>query len=483
MTENKKIFLTTTLPYVNSTPHMGHAFEFILGDVIARKLRNDNEVIFNIGLDEHGLKVWEKAQELGISPEEHIENMTEKWVEFCEKFNISFDNFYKTSSPSHHTDVKTVWYRMAYKGLIYKQPYKGLYCKGCEAVKTSKDLVNGKCHDHNAEGFLIEIEEENWFFALSDFKNVIKEYIIGNPNFLTPVSKRDELLNLLEDTEDISISRLKENCPWGIEVPGDSKQNIYVWFDALLNYIFAAGFFTPNFVWDNVIQICGPDNLRFQGIMFQGFLAALGVPFTGKLLVHGTILDNDGKKMSKSLGNTVDPIDQLNKFGVDAVRYYATACISNYQNAAWREEDLINRFNADVCDSYGNLVARVTHLMEKNYPENGFSSQYWYKDDLEFGKELDRLHAEYEELWKTYDINGAFNKLNQIVKFGNAFIGDKKPWLYKTEAEIWPILTCVSYLLHLVTEEYSVLFPEKCDEIKTALIKHKKIVPFAKLAK
>ncbi len=482
-TSNKPIFLTCTLPYVNSTPHMGHAFEFILGDVIARKLRKNNEVIFNIGLDEHGLKVWEKANELGITPEEHIENMTDLWLDFCDKFNISYDNFYKTSSPSHHVDVKTIWYRMAYKGLIYKKPYKGLYCKGCEAVKTGKDLINGRCLDHNSDGFIIEIEEDNWFFALSDFKEVIKKYIIDNPEFLTPTSKRDELLNILEDTEDISISRLKENCPWGIEVPGDPKQNIYVWFDALLNYIFAAGFLTPNFNWDNVIQVCGPDNIRFQGIMFQGFLAALGIPFTGKLLVHGTILDGDGKKMSKSLGNTVDPMEQLEKYGVDAVRYYAAACINNYHNASWKEDDLVNRFNADICDGYGNLVARITHLMEKNYPTDGLKDQYRYTDNADFAQALDPMLEIYEECWLSYDINGAFTALNHIVKFGNSFINETKPWLYKTEKEIWPILACVGYLLHKVTDAYSIIFPDKCGEIRIALTQHKKIVAFTKLNK
>lgn len=476
------IFLTTTLPYVNSAPHMGHAFEFIFADVIARKLRfnKDTEIVFNVGLDEHGLKVWEKANELGLSPEQHIENMTEGWLDFCEKFRISYDIFYKTSSREHHKRVKTVWNRMLYDELLYKGLYKGLYCKGCEAMKTSKDLVNGRCVDHDAEGFISEIEEELWFFKLSQFKDAIRRYFDDNQNFLTPISKRTELYNLLENAQDIPVSRIREECPWGVDVPGDPDQVIYVWFDALLNYVFAAGFLTPNFKWENVIQICGPDNLRFQAIIFQSFLVALGIPFSNRLLVHGTILDGDGKKMSKSIGNTVDPMEQLEKYGVDAVRYYSVACISNYHNAAWKEDDLINRFNSDICDDFGNLVARVTHLMEKNKPAT-WQGFYKVEDVPDFAQKVNDMFIDYAESWKTFDINIAFNKLNQIVKFANSYINDKKPWLYKEEKDVWPILTCLGYLISVVTEEYKIVFPETCESIETALIQYKKIIPFKKL--
>lgn len=477
---SKNIFLTTTLPYANGNPHAGHMFEFIFGDVLARYLRKNNEVVFNLGLDEHGSKVAMNAEQLGITPQEYVDTLLEVWLNFCDKFNISYDIFYRTSDESHANKVKTIWNLLVYSGDIYKKHYKGQYCKGCESYKTSKDLINNRCPDHDIDGMLVTIEEENYFFKLTNYKQAIRNYIKETEDFLLPIEKRQELLNLALESEDISISRSKIGNEWNVDVPGDDTQIIYIWFSALLNYIFAAGYLTPLFKWQNVIQICGPDNLRFQGVIFQAFLKALKIPFTNTLLVHGTILDGEGKKMSKSVGNTVDPMEQLEKYGIDAVRFYAVAGIQNYTNSAWSEKDLVNKFNSEICDDFGNLVARVTHLCETKQPERWIGS-YLIDDNPKFKDDVNAYFKRVEEAWRKFDVNGAFSIVNEVVKYGNAYVNDTKPWTLKTEQEIWPVLTCLKHLLHWVNESYSVLFPDKCDLIRNAISNNKKIIAFTKL--
>jgi methionyl-tRNA synthetase len=473
---NTKTFLTTTLPYVNSNPHIGHAFEFILADSISRFLKTKTNVHFNIGLDEHGLKVWSKAQELGISPENHIKNLTEVWLQFCQKFEINYDSFYKTSDKSHHEKVKLIWNRFQERGDIYKKSYSGNYCLGCESFKLEKELVDGKCTDHPTTE-LKSVEEENYFFKLTKYKDSLLSWLDSNPDFLQPKSKIEELRNLIIGSEDISISRLKENCPWGVEVPNDNTQVIYVWFDALLNYIFAAGYLTDEFNWDNVIQLCGPDNLRFQGVIFQAFLQSEGIKETGKPLVHGTILDRDGRKISKTLGNTIDPIDQLEKYGLDAVKYYALCGLSTYHNSSWNEEDLIRLHNSDLCNDWGNLVARTLHLIDIK----SVNTEYQYRrnvDEIEFRKNIDNLVIEVEDLWSEFRVKEALQKTNEIVKLGNKYINDEKPW---SNENYEVVLSNLYYLVKQVNELYLPVFPGAYSKVNIAINERKKVILFNKI--
>lgn len=467
-------FITTTLPYVNSVPHIGHAFEFILGDAISKwlKLRR-TDVHFNVGLDEHGLKVWEKSQELGITPEEHVENLTKLWKEFCSKFNIEYDSFYKTSDKSHHEKVQVIWQNFVRSGDIYKAPYKGKYCKGCESAKKDSELVDGRCSDHPTTEIEL-VEEENYFFKLSKYRETLLKWINENPEFLEPKSKLEELKNLIIGSDDISISRTKEKCPWGVAVPDDDSQVIYVWFDALLNYIFAAGYSTNEFKWNNVIQLCGPDNLRFQAVIFQAFLEAEGIKKSDKLLVHGTILDKDGRKISKSIGNVIDPIEQLEKFGLDAVRYYALAGLSTYSNSNWSEEDLKNLWNADIVNDWGNLVSRVLHLTDIKcggrvncLPESDFNDIInKYKDEISI-------------LWNEFKVKDALKKTNELVKFANKYINDVKPWA-STNYEVE--LSNLSTLLLTVNTLYVPLFGiKRCNEISKIIYSGKKEILFSKI--
>jgi len=285
----KKIYITTTLPYANSNAHVGHLLEFIQADFLTRYFRKHRkEVFFNTGLDEHGLKIYETALSLNRTPQEHVDIQTDIWVKFCKSFNIDYDNFYRTSNQDHKDKVSKIWDNV--KDFIYQEEYVGKYCKGCEEFKKDSDLVDNKCSLHkNSE--LEEVNELNYFLKLTELDKDLLEHI-KNKNFIYPKSKENELVNNIKDVRDLSISRTKEKSPWGIEVPNDKTQTIYVWFDALINYINAIG----DEEWDEsiTIQLCGPDNIRFQGHIWQSILKANGSKFTDKLLVHGTILDEEG---------------------------------------------------------------------------------------------------------------------------------------------------------------------------------------------
>ncbi|MEO6729340.1 MAG: methionine--tRNA ligase, partial [Candidatus Dojkabacteria bacterium] len=272
-----KFYLTTTLPYVNAAPHIGHALEFFQADAIVRHKRKQlgkENVFFNVGMDEHGLKIYQKAQAENKTPQEYADGNANNWVEFCKTFNISYDNFYRTTDPAHYKAAQAFWKKCDEAGDIYKKKYEGLYCVGCEEFKTEKDLVDGKCPLHNIEP--IKYSEENYFFKLSKYREQLLEYYQSNRDKLKPDFKFDELINFIQGMEDISISRLKKNLPWGITVPGDDEQVMYVWFDALTNYANAVGFSTDeerfNEWWPSATQIFGPDNLRFQCAIWQGML-------------------------------------------------------------------------------------------------------------------------------------------------------------------------------------------------------------------
>ena len=455
---------------MNSVPHIGHAFEFILADAISKFLKTKTDVHFNVGLDEHGLKVWSKAKELGISPEQHIENLTKVWLDFCDKFQIKYDSFYKTSDKSHHDKVQIIWNRFVERGDIYKKHYSGTYCLGCESFKIEKDLVDGKCVDHPTTPLQL-IEEENYFFKVTKYKETLLNWIDLNPDFLQPQYKIEELRNIINSSEDISVSRLKENCPWGVSVPNDSEQVIYVWFDALLNYIFAAGYLTEDFKWDSVIQICGPDNLRFQALIFQSFLESEGIKKSDKLLVHGTILDKDGKKISKSIGNVIDPFDQLQKWGLDAVKYYSLAGLSTYSDSNWNEDELVRLFNNEICNDWGNLVARTLHLVDTKSIVSNFVPN-------DFIDNVDKLVSEVNDLWSQFKVREALQKTNEIVKIGNKYINDEKPW---ENVNYNIILSNLYYLIKEVNKLYYPVFPDKCDETSNAILNKKKVILFSKI--
>lgn len=458
------------MPYANSKAHVGHALEFVQGDFLSRFFRKENDVFFNLGLDEHGQKIFKAAKESGIDTQEYLDFHYQEWLKFCELFNIKYDNFYRTSDKSHHEKVSEVWKEFVNQGLIYKKKYQGQYCEGCESFKHDKDLVDGKCPDHphlNIE----TINEENYFFNLKNWDITLLSWIKSNEEFLSPHSKLPELVNLIKNVEDISVSRLKSSVSWGVPVPGDEEQTIYVWFDALLNYVFSAREYWELNSAGKTIQICGPDNLRFQAVIFQGILRSLNLKYTDKLLVHGTILDEFGRKIGKSLGNTIDPVEQVEKFGIDAVRYYILS-LSTFGNTNWDEKVIESLYTSHLVNDYGNLIARTLHLIDKKEveitsPENIFKERV---DSL-----LSDAKSSIED---NYNIHEYCTKLNELVKYGNHYINEKEPW--KTD-DYSITLNNLYYLLTEVTEYYSPIIPGKVESIKTALNNLKKEILFERI--
>lgn len=480
--EKQNLYITTTLPYVNAEPHIGHALEFVQADAIARyfrqKLGKEN-VFFNVGTDEHGQKIWKKAEEEGVAVEKFIDKYAERFMDFCKLFLVDYDNFYRTSEKSHHIAAQEFWKKCDENGDIYKKRYSGNYCVGCERFITEKELIDGKCPDH---GVVPESrEEENYFFKLSRYKEALLKWLKDNPEVLKPQQKRDELKKIISEIEDISISRLKENLPWGIEVPNDPDQVMYVWFDALTNYVNVIGYGSDEkklSKWWPGVQIFGPDNLRFQGVIWQGMLAAVDLPHSEKLLEHGMVLGSDGRKMSKTLGNIISPFVQQEKYGAEIVRFYLLTGITTFSDSAYKEDDLVNMYNSRLANNYGNLLNRVIHLANtrevKINDENGIEG--------EFKEKVDAYKKKVEDYYEDYEIALAGEKIDALADFGNKYITEKEPWskdVNNQQAEL--ILNNLSYLLKVVSELYSPIIPTSSQKALAALEKREKIILFSKI--
>ena len=469
------MFITSTLPYPNSEtgPHVGFLFEILLTDFVNNFFKNKNiTTFFNTGIDEEGLKIFKKAESLNLTPQQYLDTVSPKYKDFLDKFFIGYDNFYRTSDALHQKNVQELWNRLLERGDIYKKPYTGTYCVGCESFKKEKELVDGKCPEHPTS-ILETITEENYFFNLTKYKQQISNHFC-NSNSILPYNKINEFNHFIDELEDISISRLRAGCPWGTQVPNDDNHTIYIWFSALCNYIFAAGYLTPNFNWDYVIQTCGPDNLRFQAIIFQAILASEGIKFTDKILIHGTILDKNGKKMSKTEGNVVDPYEQLEKWGIDAVRYYALAGLNTFDNSAWDEDKLINSFNSEICNDWGNLVSRVLHLIDTKL--NGEVIE----PNQEFIELIDSYKVQINTLFEEFKIKDGLVVLNEMVKYGNKYINDEKPWSSENANSV---LSNLYFLIKVAKPFYDLVFPHRKDEIELALEAKKKVILFTKVEK
>ena len=368
-----KFYLTTTLPYVNADPHMGHALEFVYADIIARYQRLiGNDVFFNTGTDEHGIKVYRKACEAGELPMKYADKYSKRFKEMLKVLNVSEHTFIRTTDKAHIKAAQEMWKRCLDNGFIEKKLYKGKYCVGCELEKTDSELDHGKCSIHqNLE--LETIEEENYFFKFSEFGDKLLDFYKDNPEFVVPNSRFNEIKKFVErGLKDFSISRLKEKMPWGIAVPGDPDHIMYVWFDALTNYISTLGWpednkkfkeFWGTLEKPNAIQIAGKDNLRQQSAMWQAMLMAAGLPTSKQIFIHGFITSG-GVKMSKSLGNVIDPIEIAREFGADALRYYLAREVSSFEDGDFTKERFVEAYNANLANGLGNLVARIIKMAE-----------------------------------------------------------------------------------------------------------------------
>ena len=367
-----KTYLTTTLPYVNAEPHIGFALEIVQADTWARHRRlMGDDVFFNTGTDEHGQKIYQKAQEAGEDTQAYTDRYAATFKDLEDALNLSVDAFIRTTNPAHKKAAQEFWRRCLKNGDIYKKQYATKYCVGCELEKTDSELDHGKCPIHpNLEVQIVD--EENYFFKLSSFSEKLLA-IFKNDQFLIPRYRLNEMTSLIEKEglQDFSISRLKSKMSWGVPVPDDDEHVMYVWFDALVNYISTLGWpeneekFNEFWQGGHTVQFAGKDQVRQQAVMWQAMLLSAGLPTTKQIFIHG-FLSVDGQKMSKSVGNVISPYDLVKKYGTDGTRYLLLRHIHPFEDSdvSWAKFD--EWYNANLANGLGNLVARVMKLAQDN---------------------------------------------------------------------------------------------------------------------
>jgi len=366
MSRSDKFYITTSIPYLNAAPHLGFALEAVQADAIARFSRlQGKDVFFLSGADEHGAKIVKSAVSAGKKPKEFIDEQIKLWLSLLEQLGISNDDFIRTSDQARHwPGAEALWKKLAESGDLYKSKYQGFYCVGHEAFVTEKDLKNGLCDIHKSKPELIE--EENYFFRLSKYAQKVKGFVEKDAIKILPESRKKEVLNMLKDAEDISFSRPSRDISWGVPVPGDATQTIYVWCDALSNYISALGYDgTPASVgkyWPADIHVIGKDILRFHAVLWPAMLMSANLPLPKTIFVHGFI-NIKGDKMSKTIGNVVDPFPLLEKYGHDAVRFYLLSEIPTLGDSDYSDIHFNHVYNGALANGLGNLLSRVLKMM------------------------------------------------------------------------------------------------------------------------
>jgi len=429
--ENKNIYVTTTLPYINSEPHVGFAMELIRADVLVRYSKSKGyDVFFNTGTDEHGQKIEESAKEKGIEVQEYCDQLSVKFKDLIEKLNISRDvNFIRTTDEKHIKAAQEFWKIVYDNGYIKKRTYQSKYCVGCELEKTDSELEDGKCSLHpNREIDLID--EENYFFLFSEFKDKLLELYKKDDEYVLSKGRFNEIKSFVEnDLKDFSISRVKSKMSWGVPVPGDEDHVMYVWFDALVNYISTLNWpqeketFDKYWVNGTTYQYAGKDNLRQQSAMWQAMLMAAGLPATDKIRINGFINGDGGIKMSKSLGNVISPDEIINKYGIDALRYFVLRHISSYEDGEMSLALFDEKYNAHLVNGLGNLANRVLNLSEKN---------------IDTKIELDeiKVNDDFTSFMESGDFSKALGFIWEKIGDLNEYISNEEPFkVIKTDPE------------------------------------------------
>lgn len=471
MEHNKKTFyITTTIPYVNAAPHIGFALEIVQADTLARYKRlMGYDVFFNFGVDEHGQKIWEKALEEDKTPQQYTDAYAVTFGALKQILDLSYDAFIRTTSTAHKNAAQEMW-RLCYEtGDIYKKNYQIRYCVGCELEKTDSELVNSMCPLHPNKTLELR-DEENYFFKLSRYEDQLSA-LYAKHDLVIPDYRLNEIRSLINENglQDFSISRPREKMPWGVAVPGDDAHVMYVWFDALVNYISTLGWpaDTAKFssFWDGsleCVQVAGKDQVRQQACMWQAMLLSAKLPRTGRIFIHGFITSG-GQKMSKSLGNIVEPMQYVEEFGVDALRYFLLKHIHPTEDSDFTREKFIDAYNADLANGLGNLTARIMQLAQTYLTEGSLP------EPVSFTRE-------YANAIEGFEFNRALEYVFTRVTALDHLITETAPFkLVKVDAdagkELIVGLTKELYLIGCLLEPF---MPDTSEKIKASVIENKK---------
>jgi methionyl-tRNA synthetase len=442
---------------VNGVPHIGHAMDYCLADVCARYYRAcGDDVKLQVGTDEHGNKIFQKAKELNIPIQEYVDKNVGVFKRFIKKLDVSYTDFVRTTDEVHAKRVQEIWQKLS--NHIYKAEYEGWYCVGCERYITEKECEEngGVCPDHQKP--YEKLKEENYYYGVADFKDRIRDAIESDEILILPDFRKKEILRLLEETPDVSISRPISQLTWGVPVPGDDSQVMYVWMDALANYITVLGYPEKDITewWPAAAQFVGKDILRFHAILWPAILLGLGLPLPRVLVSHGMVLSN-GQKMSKSIGNVVEPMEVIDKYGLEAFRYYFLRHVDTFADADFTWEKYDEAYNNELANDLGNLVQRLATLAHKNNIRiNAGTGVAIYSD-------------EYDELMCEYKFSKAFDLVWKKIQGLNKRIDEEKPWNLAKDGEIAKLYDCMCGLIRDLLQanyELAPFLPETAEKIR-----------------
>ena len=452
----KSFYITTTLPYVNAEPHIGFAMELIRADVIARAKSWTHEVFFNTGTDEHGQKIYEKAREARKDVQKYVDEYAEKFRELIPLCGVSSDiHFIRTTDEKHVRAAEDFWKRCDAAGDIYKKLYKIKYCVGCELEKTDSELENGKCiiHPHLE---LESREEENYFFRFSKYQKPLLDLYDRQPDFVIPDFRFNEIKAFVErGLEDFSISRLKSKMPWGVPVPGDDEHVMFVWFDALVNYISTLDWpkeedFEKFWVNGTPVQYAGKDNLRQQSAMWQAMLMSARLPNSRHIVINGFI-NSGGQKMSKSLGNVITPVEVVERYGIEALRYFVCRELSTFEDSDFSWERMNDSYNGALANGLGNLVSRIMKLSE-TYLDPSQPSPWQEEDEI-------------SDALEKFEIQKAMNHIWHEIGNLDVEIQERKPWETKDKLVIESLVKKLAHIAYSLEP----FMPETSEKILKAI--------------
>lgn len=458
----EKYYITTPIYYPSANFHIGHCYTTIIADSIARYQRlKEKDVFFLTGTDEHGQKIENKAKEKGVTPKEYVDEIVDNAKDLWKSLGISYDKFIRTTDEYHEKAVQKIFDKLYEQGDIYLDKYKGLYCTPCESFWTETQLVDGKCPDCGREVNLVE--EESYFFRLSKYQKRIEELYKNNPDFIKPESRKNEMINnfLKPGLDDLCVSRT--TFSWGIPVSFNPKHVIYVWIDALTNYITALGYLSDDDslfkkYWPADLHLVGKEIVRFHAIIWPALLMALDLPLPKQVFGHGW-LKIDGGKISKSLGNYKDPREYIDKYGVDAVRYYALREVSFGSDGNFSEEALIARTNADLANTLGNLLNRTIAMTNKYFDGVISNSKVNEEIDIELINKASNLKLVVDKNMEKLYISDALEEIFSFLRECNKYIDDTTPWVLAKEEKKERLQTVLYNLLESIRISSVLLTP------------------------